>query len=112
MSKYSLKLLSNGQLERTAEYFRALGEASRLRILQIINHGEISVNELAEKSKLSQSNVSRHLSVLVAAGILSKRKEGSHILYRISDLFLGEVISLVCKRCLNHKNHRDPSLGS
>lgn len=106
MSKISLKLLSNGQLESAAEYLRALGEASRLRLLQIINSGENSVSELAEQSKLSQSNVSRHLSVLTAARIISKRKKGTNVLYRVTDPYLVEVISLVCRRFLNNKNHR------
>ena len=105
MTKSPLKLLSNGQLQSTADYFRALGEVSRLRILQVLNSGEKNVTELSEQTKLSQSNVSRHLAVLVAAKVIGKRKQGTNVLYSVVDQSLTEVCGPVCKRILNHRNH-------
>lgn len=105
MSRNPLKLILNGQLQTVARYFSALGEVSRLRILQILNSDEKSVLEIAKLTKLSHSNASRHLSVLVSAGILGKRKDGITVKYTVIDHSFYEICALVCKRVLNHKNH-------
>jgi DNA-binding transcriptional ArsR family regulator len=105
MSKNMLKSLTNGQLESVARYFVALGEVSRLRILQAINSGERSVTEVAEITKLNQPNVSRHLSILLAAGLIQKRKEGVRAIYFVSDSSLVDIFSVVGKRLGNRRNH-------
>jgi len=107
MSRNPLKNLSNDQLQVTADYFRALGEPSRLRILQILNSGEKGVTEIAEQAALSQPNASRHLSVLTSVKVVGKRKVGTNVLYRIIDQCLPDVCTLVCKRVSNHRNHRN-----
>lgn len=105
MNKSPLKSLSNGELQSAAQYFRALGEVSRLRLLQVLNSGEKSVSDLAEHSGLNQSNVSRHLSVLLAAKIIKNRKQGTSVLYTVVDPSLAEVCAPVCKRVLKDRNH-------
>ena len=97
MSRKSLKKLSNESLEAIASRFRALGEASRLRIVQVLQGGERSVGQLVQLTGLSQPNVSRHLQVLVTAKLVGRRKAGLQVLYRVVDENLGQLCLLICQ---------------
>ena len=105
MINTSLKNLSDKQLFEVAKYFRALGEVSRLKILQALNSGEKNVSELSTLTELNQSNVSRHLAVLLEAGVINRRRKATYILYSTSDRTLHESCSPVCKKFSNHRNH-------
>jgi ubiquinone/menaquinone biosynthesis C-methylase UbiE/DNA-binding transcriptional ArsR family regulator len=59
--------------------FRALADATRLRILQLVRRMELSVGELAQVLGQSQPRVSRHVKILCDAGLLERRKEGSWV---------------------------------
>ena len=97
MTQNALKNLPPEFVEAVAERFRALGEVSRLAIVQALQSGEKNVTELVEITGLSQPNVSRHLSVLVIAGLVGRRKEGLNVLYRVVDQHLAEICAIVCK---------------
>jgi DNA-binding transcriptional ArsR family regulator len=79
-----------------AERFRVLGEPMRLRLLHCLIGGEKTVNALVEATGATQANVSRHLQTLTRAGILGRRKEGLHVLYRIEDASVFELCDHVC----------------
>ena len=79
-----------------ARRFRALGEPLRVRMLDLLRDGELSVNELAERLGAGQQNVSKHLSVLVDAGMLARRKQGNHVYYRIADEGVFALCEQVC----------------
>jgi len=64
---------------------RAAGEPTRLRLLALCAHGELSVSELTQILAQSQPRVSRHLKLLVEAGLLTRMREGSLVYYRIAD---------------------------
>ena len=89
--------MSTNSLQLIAQRFRALGEVSRLRIVQALLDGEKNVTDLVELSQLSQPNVSRHLQILVNAGLVGRRKSGLNVLYRIIDEGLPEMCGVVCK---------------
>ncbi|SEN18003.1 ArsR family transcriptional regulator [Sphingomonas gellani] len=61
------------------DIFRALGDATRLRILALIRSMELSVGELAQVLGQSQPRVSRHVKILADAGLVERRKEGSWV---------------------------------
>jgi len=63
--------------------FKALGDETRLRIVALLSHGELCVCHLHEALGISQPNVSRHLAILRAAGIVEDRREGKWIHYRL-----------------------------
>ena len=63
--------------------FKALGDETRLRIVALLSHGELCVCHLHEALGLSQPNVSRHLAILRAAGIVEDRRDGKWIHYRL-----------------------------
>ena len=64
---------------------RAAGEPTRLRLLALCAHGELSVTELTQILGQSQPRVSRHLKLLVEAGLLVRFREGSLVFYRIAE---------------------------
>jgi ArsR family transcriptional regulator len=64
--------------------FKALGDETRLRIVALLSHGELCVCHLEEALRLSQPNVSRHLGVLRAAGVVEHRREGSWVYYGLA----------------------------
>jgi DNA-binding transcriptional ArsR family regulator len=72
-------------VELIARRFRAMGEPMRIRLLDHLRDGEATVGELSEALGASQQNISKHLAVLAAAGVLGRRKDGNHVHYRIVD---------------------------
>ena len=79
-----------------AERFKALAEPTRLRLIAALMDGEKTVSELVEETGGLQANVSKHLGVLLDAGILGRRKQGLHSFYRITDETVYELCELVC----------------
>jgi ArsR family transcriptional regulator len=77
------------------DIFKALSDETRLRILSLVFEGEMCVCEIEECLGLTQSNASRHLTVLKNAGILSSRKQAQWAYYRLSEEFYNENRELV-----------------
>jgi DNA-binding transcriptional ArsR family regulator len=92
------KSLSAEQLSHIAERFKALGESSRLEILQALRQGERTVTEILSATGLGQANASRHLQVLFAAGLVQRRKEGPSTWYRLADPDVLKLCELMCGR--------------
>lgn len=82
--------------ELIARRFRVIGEPMRIRMLDRLREGELSVNELSEALGASQQNVSKHLAVLADVGILARRKQGTHVYYRIIDEGVFALCEQVC----------------
>ena len=82
--------------ELIARRFRAIGEPMRVRILDLLRDGELSVNDLAEQLGAGQQNVSKHLAVLADAGIVARSKEGTRVYYRVVDEGVFELCEQVC----------------
>ncbi|MGZ5326332.1 MAG: ArsR/SmtB family transcription factor [Solirubrobacterales bacterium] len=83
-------------VERIAERFRVLGEPMRINLLEALREGEATVGELQETIGASQQNVSKHLGVLLRAGIVSKRKQGNFSVYSIADPVVFALCEEVC----------------
>ena len=66
-----------------AEIFKALSHPIRLKIVECVSGGEKTVGEIVRYVQGEASNVSRHLGILKKSGILSDRKEGLNIYYRL-----------------------------
>ncbi len=91
--------LPEALLERIAERFRVLGDATRLSILRLLlSSEELNVGEIVSRLGASQANVSRHLRILADAGIVSRRTEGTAAYYRASDPSLERLCDMVCGR--------------
>lgn len=70
--------------DSAADVFKALGHPARVRILRALVEGETCVCDLVEAAGLGWSTVSRHLSVMKAAGVLSDEKRGKQVIYRLA----------------------------
>ena len=70
---------------------KALGEETRLRILRLLFKEQLSVNEITERLKLSQYNVSKHLRVMREAGLLESEKQGKQRLYSVASSLKADV---------------------
>ena len=81
--------------ERTAVVGRALADPKRLCVLESLAVGELSVSELAGRVACQVPNMSQHLAVLRAAGLVSTRREGSTVFYRLSDPRVLEAFALL-----------------
>ncbi len=88
--------LSDEALEMIAGRFRSLGEPTRLKILRLLENGEMSVGQLVQRLSSSQANVSKHLRVLVDTGLLSRRVQGTSAYYSICDPVVLKICDTVC----------------
>ena len=77
--------LDGSALELVAGRFKALSEPTRLSLLAQILDSEKTVTELVKATGLSQPNVSKHLTMLSEAGVVSRRREGLHVHYSVAD---------------------------
>src|SRR5262245_33397458 len=82
--------------ELIARRFRALSDPLRVRILDLLRDQELSVTTLAERLGAGQQNVSKHLAVLTDSGMLARRKDGTHVYYRIADEAVFALCEQVC----------------
>jgi ubiquinone/menaquinone biosynthesis C-methylase UbiE/DNA-binding transcriptional ArsR family regulator len=72
--------------EALQKVFKTLADPTRLRILALLEREELAVQELMEVLAMAQSRISRHLRILKEAHLLSDRREGTFVLYRMADL--------------------------
>lgn len=73
-------------------YFKAFGDLSRLSIMEHLALKDLTVNEITSKMKLTQSAVSRHLSILRAADIVSSTRDGQNVIYSLNK----DKVSICC----------------
>jgi DNA-binding transcriptional ArsR family regulator len=83
-----------------AGVFKALADPTRRQILQDLREGEFSAGEITARFKISAPSISRHLSVLKGAGLITERRDANRILYSLVEerlaLCVGNFLSTVC----------------
>lgn len=77
-----------------ADIFKALAHPARVKILQLLKNEEKCVCEIVPALEMEQPGVSRHLSILRKEGILSCRKDGLKVIYRVNDPRVFELLNL------------------
>ena len=100
----------SNQDERTEQllfFFKALADAKRLKIIGLLAQQELSVEQMAEMLDLNSSTVSRHLSFLAHAGLVSARAEGYYSIYRLETRTLDEM----ARRLLAHETLPQAAAG-
>ena len=85
-----------------ADFFRALAQPFRIRILEVLGTGEHSVQELQQALDLKQSIVSQQLAILRARNIVTPRKVGSTVQYVLSDRLITKLLSVARDVFNNH----------
>lgn len=81
----SAAMSDDPRVELAVEVFAMLADATRVRIILALDHGELSVNDLAESVGKSPAAVSQHLAKLRLARIVLTRHEGTRVFYRLAD---------------------------
>jgi ArsR family transcriptional regulator len=71
-------------MSSTLKSLRALADPTRLRILTLLEKGELSVNELQEITRMGQSRISTHLGLLQESGLVESRRDGKRAFYKIN----------------------------
>jgi DNA-binding transcriptional ArsR family regulator len=98
-----------------ASVFRALADPTRRQILSDLRGGELSAGEIAASFPISGPSISRHLSVLRAAGLVTERRDANRILYSLVPdrlaACVGSFLSAVCPEQVVLR-HRRPRSGA
>lgn len=92
------KSMSPELLTLVAERFKALADPARLRLLNAMRPGEQTVGDLVDATRLSQANVSKHLSQLHSLGFVKRRKEGLYVYYALADKDIFRLCDVMCGR--------------
>ena len=79
------EISSDGERQRIAAIGRALADPKRLCVLEVLASGERSVSDLSREASCHVPNMSQHLAVLRAAGLVVSRRDGSTVYYRLTD---------------------------
>jgi DNA-binding transcriptional ArsR family regulator len=94
--------------DAVASYFSVMSEPTRLRIMHAICEAEKSVTQIVEETGATQTNASRHLSLMFRAGVLARRKEGTLVYYRIADPSMVEICRTVCNQIAGAMDEKKP----
>ncbi len=84
-----------GALVRVADTIRVLGHGDRLKIVEVLEHGDATVSEIREKVDLPQAIVSQHLARLRGHGIVAARREGKRVHYRIVEPKVRHILDCI-----------------
>jgi DNA-binding transcriptional ArsR family regulator len=87
--------LTADELGRIAGRFKMLGEPMRLKILQAVCKEPRTVNDIVTATGSTQANVSKHLALLAASGILEREKDGQNVYYGVKDQLAVKMCELV-----------------
>lgn len=103
--------LTDDVLDLVAERFKALAEPARLRILNTLRAGEMTVSDLMEETGLGQANVSKHLRLLHDLGFVERRKEGLYAWYSLAGEDVFRLCDIVCGRLAAEADERGRMLN-
>jgi DNA-binding transcriptional ArsR family regulator len=97
-------------MKSNARIFGALSDPTRRQILQELKEGELAAGEVVSRFTISAPAISRHLSILETAGLVSARRDGNRILYCLEPEplaeALGDFLSAVCPTQIAHRRAR------
>ncbi len=87
--------ITRKELLRKSELLKVLGHPERLAILLLVYEEEMCVKDLMEALQISQPKVSQHVGLMKELGILSFRKEGTRVIYKLSDPVVKEILGIL-----------------
>ena len=87
-----------------ANICKALGSPLRIEIIDILNKSELNFGDILEKLKISKSNLSQHLSLMVANGILMQRKEGQNSYFKLSSIKVATACQIMREVLIDNIN--------
>ena len=99
---YTVFMHNQAMQEFKAGIFQALAHPTRVAITEILRDGEYSAGAIFERLELEQANVSQHLAVLRAKGIVSTRKDGNQVFYSLKHRMLVDVMEIMRHYFMSH----------
>lgn len=99
-------------LERAANIFRALGEVPRLRLVALLGQGSACVTELARAEGEDVSTISQRLRVLRSEKLVTRRRNGKHINYSLSDQHIVDLIFNALAHASEEPAHAPPAAAA
>ncbi|HEX7959987.1 MAG TPA: metalloregulator ArsR/SmtB family transcription factor [Terriglobales bacterium] len=94
-------------MKTISRVFRALADPTRRQILQELKKGELAAGEIGSLFPISGPSVSRHLSILKNADLVSERRDGNRIYYKLNPeqiaSTVGDFLSAVCPTQIAHR---------
>jgi len=90
--KHAEAAIPPASLERAARLFRAMADAPRLRILELLKKRELCVTEIVAAVNEKFSTVSQRLRILRDEGLIARRRDGNHIFYALADRHVADLI--------------------
>jgi len=93
----STKKITSREITKNTQLLKAIADENRLQILQMLQSGEKCVCEIWKHLGLSQNLISHHLKVLKDLNLISSRKEGLWVFYKINKIELSKLNSLLNK---------------
>ena len=91
-------------IERAADMLRAGGDPERLRILDLLLHGERQVSEIAALTNAEMSTTSQRLRILLQENLVARRRHGRDIFYRLAD----NHVEMLIRNILDHADPAKP----
>ncbi len=96
-----MALIDEGDAVRLANIFKTLSDPSRIRLISVLLDGEINVGSLAELVGISESAASHQLRTLRQMRLVSSRRQGRQIFYKLNDAHVADIF----QRGLDHVRH-------
>ena len=87
-------LLPEEEVTDIADFFKVVGDPTRLRILFLLDSGEANVNTISGNLGISQSVTSQHLKLLRVARLVRWRKDGKNVIYSLNDEHISRILAL------------------
>jgi ArsR family transcriptional regulator len=94
-----------------ASVFQALAHPTRIAIVEILRHGELSAGAMQAKLGIEQANLSQHLTILRSRQIVANRKGGNQVFYSLPNPVLGEVLDIMRHFCETNLNQAIEKMG-
>lgn len=90
-------MMHTKMIDLVARRFQVLGEPCRLRVLQALQNGPMTVSQIVHRLNGNQPNISKHLQILFDAGLVGRDRSGNSIFYSIADPVVFRLCELVCR---------------
>ena len=92
-----MKLLDEDKIIDSAELYKIFGDSTRIKIINILIDNELCVNQISEKTNVSQSAISHQLRILKSSKLVKYRKEGNSIFYSLADDHVEKIFKIGCE---------------
>ena len=92
VKKVQEQMLEEKQLSAVSEFFKVLGDETRMKIINALSHGELCVSDIAAALGMTQSAVSHQLKLLRMANQVKARREGKSIYYSLDDQHVIDIL--------------------